>query len=669
MVRVSPGAIALSMIVISTPAALAADDARADSNRSSIEWLFDDLGAVFGKVVALGTMPKVSSPESVPAVEQSMPAPTVKPSTPSQPVVVDAAPAAPSQTPAAPTENPFAAIFDAIASFFAENPPNLVVENETTPVPAPAKVEAQPEPVITPPAHAVDNQEARETDTPRNSVSWLLEDIGKLFKGDVTATVVSAPSAASISASPPAIAPAPIAEAPRAPDAALPMLEDNKSSDVADTGTHQDPISWLLADIGGLFKGGVEATPETTTTDAAATSSSSTLASTSTPYHGPNADAHSFAVIPTANIETAETAVQSPTLTTAPWQPPVGRNMFDPQVALFDVEGSAAPTPTVRPLHAVETATLVAPAPQIRKRPVARPGERNHAGLGHNHKAVSPDPDAPNLIGDIFARMFGPDGDDVDAMVEAEQTAESLANKISDRIVAEERLDLGYSAPDADLGNLAPGTDDAHDATIERLRETTLGNIDLYVGKDTVIGTPYDAKKFGPEDCIERALHGSIFCLANLHWPAEIVEKFAVDTAFTLPGEALIRFENGTISRVYAIFDSQSFADVVKHMQRNFGAPSEREIVWMPVMESPRLPNTTFRWKALSADRKDTMVLEVRNYDDLRRSFADMEHGLVRLYRDGSRPIFKHISTMDLMLMQRKRAAHAPIAANAPPQQ
>ena len=41
-------------------------------------------------------------------------------------------------------------------------------------------------------------------------------------------------------------------------------------------------------------------------------------------------------------------------------------------------------------------------------------------------------------------------------------------------------------------------------------------------------------------------------------------------------------------------------------------------------MESPRLPNTTFRWKALSADRKDTMVLEVRNYDDLRRSFADM---------------------------------------------
>ena len=195
------------------------------------------------------------------------------------------------------------------------------------------------------------------------------------------------------------------------------------------------------------------------------------------------------------------------------------------------------------------------------------------------------------------------------------------------------------------------------------------GEVAGRVGKDTVIGTPYDAKKFGPEDCIERALHGSIFCLANLHWPAEIVEKFAVDTAFTLPGEALIRFENGTISRVYAIFDSQSFADVVKHMQRNFGAPSEREIVWMPVMESPRLPNTTFRWKALSADRKDTMVLEVRNYDDLRRSFADMEHGLVRLYRDGSRPIFKHISTMDLMLMQRKRAAHAPIAANAPPQQ
>ena len=585
MVKVSLGAVALSMIVIGTTPAIAAGTTPAEPTRSSIEWLLDDLGAIFEKAVTLGTESLTASPKSVPVVEQLMPAPSAKPSKSDEPVVVDVAPVESTQTATAQTENPFVAIFDAIAAFFAENPPSMVVENESAPAPAPPAVAAQPEPIVAPPARVVDNRDALETGTPR------------------------------------------------------------------------DPVSWLLADIGALFKNGAEVT------------SADTSKAPSSPYHGAHADAHSFAIVPTTIIKTAEASMQAPILTPAPWQQPVGRDMFDPQVALFDIEGNAAPAPATRPLHAVETATLAAPAPQIRKRPDSRPGERNHVGLGHNHKAVSPDPDEPNLIGDIFARMFGPDGDDVDAMVNAEQTTEPLANKISHRIVAEERLDLSYTAPDADLANLAPGTDDAPDATIEQLRETALGNIDLYVGKDTVIGTPYDAKKFGPEDCIERPLHGSIFCLATLHWPADIVEQFAVDTAFTLPGEALIRFENGTISRVYAIFDSQNFADVVKHMQRNFGAPSEREIVWMPVMEAPRLPNTTFRWKALSADRKDTMILEVRNYDDLRRSFADMEHGLVRLYRDGSRPIFKHISTMDLMLMQRKRVARAPVAINAPPPQ
>ena len=586
MVKVSLGAVALSMIAINTPPAIAADQMLAEAPRSSIEWLLDDLGAVLEKAVALGTEARIASPESVPVVEQLMPAPSAKPSKPDEPVVVDAVPVEPTQTTAAQAESPFVAIFDAIAAFFAENPPSMIVENESAPAPAPSAVAPQPEPVTASPARVIDTRVALETGTPRN------------------------------------------------------------------------PVSWLLADIGALFKNGADVT------------SADTSKAPSSPYQGPHADAHSFATVPTTSIETADASIQTPMLTPAPWQQPLGRDMFNPEIALFDVEGNAAQAPTARPLQAVETATLAAPAPQIRKRPDARPGERNHVGLGHNHKPVSPDPDAPNLIGDIFARMFGPDGNDVDTMVEAQQTTEPLANKISHRIVAEERLDLSYTAPDADLANLAPGTDDAPNATIERLRETALGNIDLYVGKDTVIGTPYDAKKFGPEDCIERPLHGSTFCLANLDWPAEIVEQFAVDTAFTLPGEALIRFENGAISRVYAIFDSQNFADVIKHMQRNFGAPSEREIVWMPVMEAPRLPNTTFRWKALSRDRKDTMILEVRNYDDLRRSFADMQHGLVRLYRDGSRPIFKHISTMDLMLMQRKRLARAPVAVNAsPPQQ
>jgi len=160
-----------------------------------------------------------------------------------------------------------------------------------------------------------------------------------------------------------------------------------------------------------------------------------------------------------------------------------------------------------------------------------------------------------------------------------------------------------------------------------------------------------------------------VFCLKSLNWPAEIASSFNADTAFVLPGEGLVRYENGAVSRVYSVFNASDFTEVVKFMQHRFGPPQEREVGWMHMLEAPQMPNTTFRWKAVSADRRDTIVLEVRNFDDLRRSFADMEHGMVRLYREGSRPIFKHISTMDLMLMQRRRVANAPVEVNAPPKQ
>jgi hypothetical protein len=136
-----------------------------------------------------------------------------------------------------------------------------------------------------------------------------------------------------------------------------------------------------------------------------------------------------------------------------------------------------------------------------------------------------------------------------------------------------------------------------------------------------------------------------------------------------MPGEGVVRYENGKASRIYAVFNAADFAQVIKYMQHKFGPPQEREIVWMHMLEAPKLPNTTFRWQAFNADRTEVIVLEVRNYDDLRRSFADMDHGMVRLYRNGSRPIFKHISTMDLMLMQRRRLAQTPVEVNQPPKQ
>lgn len=331
----------------------------------------------------------------------------------------------------------------------------------------------------------------------------------------------------------------------------------------------------------------------------------------------------------------------------APWQVFPHVAVFTPEADIFD-ESKA---PVVASLPAapitVETIEVADAAPVIRKRAQKNPAARNHLSLGRTEAPQLPEEET-SFLNHLVETFIDED------TKPADQSSEVLASKIPAHLIPEEKLDLGYTAPDAT-------TDNGPTDELTTIGEGVLKNIDLYLGANTVIGHPYQPNTHSSGSCIERSLQVSIFCVTDIDWPSDIAQSFAQDTAFTLPGEGVIRYENGRVSRVYTPFKAQDFAEVVKFMQRRFGPPLEREIVWMHMIEAPKMPNTTFRWRAVSADRKNSVVLEVRNFDDLRRSFADLNRGMVRLYRDGSRPIFKHLSTMDLMLIQRRRITQAPV--------
>lgn len=331
----------------------------------------------------------------------------------------------------------------------------------------------------------------------------------------------------------------------------------------------------------------------------------------------------------------------------APWQVFPHVAVFTPESNIFDESKAPLAAPIAAQTPKVETVEMAQAEPTIRKRSIKNPVARNHLSLGRTKVAELSEED-PDFFDHLIETFIG------EGTSAADQN-EVLANKIPDRLVPEENLDLGYIAPDA-TRDAGPSDE------LTTIGDSILKNIDLYLGADTVIGRPYVPNAHQSGTCIERSLQVSVFCVTNIEWPSAIASSFAQDTAFTLPGEGVVRYENGSISRVYAPFKANDFADVVKFMQRQFGPPLEREIVWMHMIEAPKMPNTTFRWRAVSADRKDSVVLEVRNFDDLRRSFADLNRGMVRLYRDGSRPIFKHLSTMDLMLIQRRRVSQAPTA-------
>ncbi len=334
----------------------------------------------------------------------------------------------------------------------------------------------------------------------------------------------------------------------------------------------------------------------------------------------------------------------------APWQFSPHVAVFAPEADIFDSSKASVPALIAPKTQNVQTVEMAQAEPVIRKRAWQNPAKRNHLSLGRTKTADLPEDDS-GFFDHLIETFVG----------ESDSTAnqsEVLANKIPDRLIPEENLDLGYIAPDA-------ARDSGPTDELTTIGDSILKNIDLYLGTNTVIGRRFEPTSHPSNACVERSLQVSVFCVAEIKWPAEIASSFAQDTAFTLPGEGVIRYENGRVSRVYTPFKANDFAEVVKFMQRKFGPPLEREIVWMHMIESPKMPNTTFRWRAVSADRKDSVVLEVRNFDDLRRSFADLDRGMVRLYRDGSRPIFKHLSTMDLMLIQRRRVSQAPAVPSA----
>lgn len=645
-------------------------------DRNPIEWLLNDLGKLLQKATSSlkqkTTQSEAENEEKNDRRKASAMVPVADaPQTESAPAASETAhdQAAQNAVVADKSRNPLAWFLSDLARIFQ---PDLEIEQKVANpggVPAPIKVSSSagdgtvsqnPAPVEAPAATVATPVDS--TDKPKNPIAWLFSDLAKLL---APKTAVPAPQTAKINdtvetasaAAPGADAP-PVAETkPEASASAHSQVIPVENATRVENTPSMDPISWLLRDIASLLSPKDTSKDISVSTDMAsvpAPEPAAAVADTqpSRPTALPQDDESRGADV---EMAVAQKPMETAPLEIAPWVPRPESDPFNPDDNLFTINGSPllAAAPVVSEPAPLETAVTEPEQkiPVLRTRAPYRPLMRNHAALGHAHKSVTPDPLDESLLDRVLENLFG-----IDNPAEAEET---LASKVSDRIVPEEKLDLGYISPDANL----------KEQELTKIGDGPLKNIDLFMGRDSIIGAPYDAAAHNADSCVERSLQGSVFCLKNLNWPSEIAASFATDTAFVLPGEGVVRYENGTVSRVYAVFKAGDFADVVKFMQHRFGPPQEREIGWMHMLEAPRLPNTTFRWKAFSADHTDAIVLEVRNFDDLRRSFADMDRGMVRLYRNGSRPIFKHISTMDLMLMQRRRLANAPVEVNQPPKQ
>ncbi len=542
--------------------------------------------------------------------------------------------------------NPVEWLFSDLKSLFEYGPVTKQAPAAPEPVLLTSPQLSEPTPIIAAPA--VETSPDTESSTTINPFASILRDLARLFDGpdetpqttvaESDAIPVIAPNEDLDADDTTNVEPAPVETAPEA---------------VAEPVEHGDVVSWLVSDLVSLFSG---SNTETLSVEVTADQSESApVVQTAQP-------ADEFAGL----TFTPDISTTAPVMENAAWHINARGNLFDPDTPAISLDPSFPRISRTAPVETAEATLLptdkkldiAEQSEPLRARPRPTLADLNVGSLGRKHKAVTEDPADQGFFSKLFGTFGGDDENESTPATQPSETAESpvsaqsevLTSTISDRIVPEESLDLGYTTPDTDMTR----------RSVKAISENAVADIDLFLGNKILIGNKMPADALESGNCIERSIHRSVFCLEPMNWPAKVAELFAQDTAYTLPGEGVVRYENGRLSRAYNVFSAADFADVVKYMQRRFGPPSEREIIWMHMLEAPELPNTTFRWKAVSADRRDIIVLEVRNYDDLRRSFADLQHGMVRLYRDGSRPIFKHLSTMDLMLLQRRRIANAP---------
>lgn len=150
------------------------------------------------------------------------------------------------------------------------------------------------------------------------------------------------------------------------------------------------------------------------------------------------------------------------------------------------------------------------------------------------------------------------------------------------------------------------------------------------------------------------------FCLDAVTWPGLFLNDLFTDDVVYNGNQAIVRYDDNRISQAHVLFPADRFIQVLEHIEKKYGAPTEQELFKTQIPERPPIINTVVRWRSVFGEDKKDLILEVRAHDDTRRTFPDKTHGFIWLYRDGAKPVFRNISVVDLMVMRKRHIGQWP---------
>lgn len=216
------------------------------------------------------------------------------------------------------------------------------------------------------------------------------------------------------------------------------------------------------------------------------------------------------------------------------------------------------------------------------------------------------------------------------------------------RLVAPDALTIDIPAPEPKSGRPHP----------------PLEGVEFNVAGAVRLDVAYEPETRGAGECLVKPDAETVFCVDPLSWPAALAEILADGEANYRGTDAILRYDAGRVSQAQVLFPADAFVDIAGHIQSRYGPPTEQTRTHARRMTGGNLSNTILRWKSTDEWGAVT-VLEVRAFDDVRRTFVDAQHGFIALYRAGTEPLFRQLSMVDLMVLKQRRVGQWPVEGSA----
>lgn len=180
-----------------------------------------------------------------------------------------------------------------------------------------------------------------------------------------------------------------------------------------------------------------------------------------------------------------------------------------------------------------------------------------------------------------------------------------------------------------------------------------LQNINLSLDKIRGLGqaAPKAATAAFGNACIAKKSGTLVFCVVDLQWPTDLAHLFATNTVLYEGTKAIVRYDEGAATYYHTLFPTDSFARIIDYFTTRYGPPTKTIERSIAPLASPRTSNPTAVWTSIAPVTKLLTTLEVRTFDDTQGGFPDTRRGVVLLYHEWSRPVFPHVSTVELMML------------------